>query len=137
MVNANRDVSLGEFVKRLAARLQENNVALPLKNQEPWHVLFYDLTKTSRAGRPKFFDELVFDWDSRYPKCQELSEFLSALHFTANASARNPRFDVISVQPAIAERWARRADQDDPDLRGFVGYAVGLATKEFTTSTHE
>ena len=135
MSNTNPNVSLGQFVKRLAARLQENNVPLPLKNQTPWHLLFYDLTKLSCAGRPKFLDELVFNWDSPYPKCQELSQFLSALHFTASASARNPRFDVISVDPTTAERWTRQADQDDPDLKAFVANAVDLATEEFAAST--
>ena len=134
MGNASREISFGQFVKQLAGRLQEKNVAMPLKNQEPWHVLFYELARMSGTGKPKFLDSLIFDWDTTYPKCPELSEFLSALHFTASASARNPRFDIISVDPATAQRWSEQAEQDDPDLKAFVTRAVDLASKEFAAS---
>jgi hypothetical protein len=126
------EISLGQFIKQLSALLQKSGVQLPFKNQTPWHVLFYELTKKPEApGKPRFLDQLRFDWDAPYPKCQELSEFLNALHFTASVSARNPRFDVISVPSEVAERWAQRADEDDPDLKRFVTDAVILAKQEF------
>jgi hypothetical protein len=133
-----QEMSLSEFVKQLAALLQKRNVRLPFKNQRPWHMLFYELKKRPVApGRPNFLDELRFDWDAPYPKCQQLSEFLNALHFTASVSARNPHFDVISVAPDVADRWANNADQDDPDLKQFINGASALAEKEFTTAPIE
>jgi hypothetical protein len=98
----------------------------------------YELKKHPVApGRPKFFDELRFDWDAPYPKSQQLSEFLNALHFTASVSARNPHFDVISVAPDVADRWANDVDQDDPKLKQFIGGAVILAEKEFAMAPIE
>jgi hypothetical protein len=127
-----QDITLGQFVKQLAALLQKKNVQLPFKNQRPWHLLFYELKKLpASSGKPKFLDDLRFDWDSPYPKCQELSEFLNALHFTASVSARNPHFDVISVSEEVAERWAETVNEDNPDVKQFVGNAMTLAEDEF------
>lgn len=138
MTYAAHDLSLGLFVKQLAALLQKNDVQLPFKNQKPWHLLFYQLKENSRSpGRPNFFDELRFDWDGAYPKCQQLSEFLNAMHFTASVSARNPHFDIISVEPQVAERWAQTIKKDDPQLVQFVNNAVSLAQQEFSGQAAE
>jgi len=129
------EVSLGQFVKQIAALLQQRKVQLPFKNQRPWHLLFYELKSLPVAkGKPKFLDDLRFDWDSPYPKSQELSEFLNALHFTASVSARNPRFDIINVSPEVADRWAKTAAYDDPALRKFLDDAITLAEKEFAAA---
>jgi len=130
---ANQNLSLGQFVKQLAALLQEKKIKLPFKDQRPWHLLFYELSKQPQKGRPNFFDDLVFDWDAPYPKCQELSEFLHALHFTANVSARNPSYDSITIDHDVAKRWAAGIGKDDPLLQGFVSTAVKCAEKEFTS----
>lgn len=132
-----RGLSLGQFVKQLAGQLQEKSVQLPFKNQQPWHALFYDLTKIVDVGKPKFFDELIFDWDGPYPKCQALSEFLSALHFTASVSARNPKFDTISLEQTTARRWCEQADHDEPDLKAFLTSAVERAASEFGAAGEE
>lgn len=138
MTTSGRDLSLGQFVKQLAALLQQKGRALPFKNQRPWHQLFYELKKQpATPGRPKFLDALRFDWDAPYPKCQQLSEFLNALHFTASVSGHNPRFNVITVAPEVAERWANNAKHDNPDLKRFVDGAVALAEREFTTAEAE
>lgn len=127
-----QEITLGQFVKQLAALLQKKQVQLPFKNQTPWHMLFYELKKLpASSGRPKFLDDLRFDWDAPYPKCQELSEFLNALHFTASVSARNPHFDVISVSPQVADCWAETINEDNSDVKQFIGDAVTLAEKEF------
>lgn len=132
MTVAGTDLSMGQFVRQLAALLQQNGIDLPFKNQRPWHLLFYELKgKEATSGRPKFFEELRFDWDAPYPKCQQLSEFLNALHFTASVSAHNPLYNVITIAPEIADRWAQSVSQDDPDLKRFVDDAVTLAQKEF------
>ena len=108
MPNANLDMPLGEMIKVLVATLHKKNVPLPFKNQKPWHLLFYSLKKQPAGpGKPPFLDELVFDWDGPYPKCEELTDYLNALHETANVSAFNPSFDFISVDDADATRWSR------------------------------
>lgn len=133
-MNGIQEMSLGQFVKQLSALLQKKNISLPFKNQVPWHILFYELKKSSSPGKPKFFDELQFDWDAPYPKCQELSEFLNAMHFTASVSARNPSFDTISVSPDVVDRWVQNINEDEVDLRRFVESAVSLAEREFAAA---
>lgn len=135
MADTSRDISLGQFVRQLAALLHKKSVELPFKNQKPWHLLFYELSKLpDTPSKPKFLDELVFDWDAPYPKCRELSEFLQALHFTASVSARNPRFNSIAVDSAVADRWSQRFEKGDPDLKVFLEEAVESAEKEFTAA---
>lgn len=132
MTDASREMSLGQFVKQLVALFGSKNETLPFKDQKRWHLLFYELTKfPATPGKPKFLDELVFDWDVPYPKCQELSDFLHALHWTASVSANNPRFDVIRIEPAVADRWSEQFDQVDPDSQKFLREAEELARKEF------
>lgn len=127
-----RDISLGQFVKQVAGLLQEQKTPLPLKNQKIWHIFFYDLKKSGDAGRPTFFNDLVFDWDAPYPKCQELSEFLQALHSTASVSAQNPRYEIMTVDDNIARQWSEAAKDDAPDLLGFVENAARIARERFT-----
>ncbi len=138
MTDMIRDMSLGQFVKHVAVLVQNRKVDLPFKNQEPWHLLFYELsTLPPDPGKPEFLDELVFDWDAPQPKCQELSDFLHALHFTANVSARNPHFDVISVDPDVADRWSQPLDPNNRELEQFLDRAVELACEEFAVLTAE
>lgn len=130
-----REMSLGQFVKQLAGTLQQQGVELPFKNQRPWHCLFYDLTKVDDPGRPLFLTELIFDWDGPFPRCRELSEFLNALHFTASASARNPRFDTISLAPETVQQWLLQAGDDEPALKAFLASAAERAAPEFHAAT--
>jgi hypothetical protein len=126
-----QEISLGQFVEQLTGLLQKDSVQLPFKNQRPWHILFYDLKKITAAGRPKFFDQLRFDWDGPYPKCRELSEFLHALHVTTSIGVANPDYDEILVGREVEEEWVNNAKKDEPDLKQFVDYAVTRAKKEF------
>ena len=59
------------------------------------------------------------------------------MHFTASVSARNPHFDIISVEPQVAERWAQTIKKDDPQLVQFVNNAVSLAQQEFSGQAAE
>jgi hypothetical protein len=127
-----RDISLGQFVKQVAGLLQKQKTPLPLKNQQVWHTFFYDLKKSGDPGKPSFFNDLVFDWDAPYPKCQELSEFLRALHSTASVSAHNPRYEIMTVDDSIARQWSEATNNDAPDLRGFVENAARIAREKFT-----
>jgi hypothetical protein len=129
-----QEMSLGQFVEQLTALLQKEHVKLPFKNQRPWHMLFYELKESSAPGRPKFFDELRFDWDAPYPKCQQLSEFLHALHVTTSVTVANPTYTEILVSGETADRWANDVKNDDPDLRHFVDEAVTRAKEEFAAA---
>ena len=122
---------LGDFVEDLAAQLQQRNVAMPFENERPWHELFYELKRVEMTGRPGFFTGLRFDWDGPYPKCFELSEFLHALHWNACVDARNPHFDRITLPPAVAEAWASRVAELDPETRKFLDKSAVRATELF------
>ena len=137
MTEVDQDISLGEFVKRLAASLQQEGAMMPFKNQRPWHLLVYELAKTPSTGRPKFLDELIFDWDAPYPKCQELSEFLHALHFTASVSASNPSYDAISVDDELAELWSQPFPGENAALKDFIVSAVERAKETFAEGPTE
>jgi hypothetical protein len=126
-----QDMSLGLMVRLLAAKLAKANTQLPFKNQVAWHELFYALKSEDREGRPKFLDELVFDWDSPYPRCEELSDFLNALHVTANVSAHNPHYEVITVAEGDVDRWSKDLDGFDDQTKAFVQKAAEIAQQEF------
>ncbi|HXY98808.1 MAG TPA: hypothetical protein VEI03_02325 [Stellaceae bacterium] len=134
-LDASAGMSLGEMVKLLAATLHKNRVPLPFKNQKPWHLLLYTLKMEGpKPDRPKFLDDLVFDWDGPFPTCEELSSFLNALHFTANVSGHNPRFNLVSVDDADAERWLKDFDKMGANSKSFVERAAELASREFTVT---
>ena len=118
--------TLGDFVKELAALMADADLRLPLKDEKPWHILFFSLKQREGvAGRPDFFDRLVFDWDGPTPKCQELSEFIHALHWNATVAANNPTYEAIQLADEIADRW-----RPTPQT-AFHRAALDLARTEF------
>jgi hypothetical protein len=130
------DLSLGDFVKKLVASLHQQNVQMPFEDEIYWHELFYELKRATKVeGKPTFFNQLRFDWDGRYPKCQELSDFLHALHWNASISAQNPRFDRISLTRGIVDIWSSR-DQLDSGSLGFLEEAVRMAKEKFSRQTY-
>ena len=124
-----QEVSLGEFLKLLTSRVDDDKFRLPLKDEQPWHMLFYRLKKEDWPGKPTFFGDLQFDWVGRYPICQDLSDYIHALHFTGCMSASNPSYDEISLNPELAVRWAKEPLAGE--LPGFLERAVKLARAEF------
>ena len=105
--------NLGDFVKEMAALMKDAHLRLPLKDERPWHLLFFDLKRDRQvAGRPAFLDRLVFDWDGPSPKCQELSEFIHALHWNANVTASNPTYETLTLSEDVANRWRPAAVTD-------------------------
>lgn len=130
-------MTLGEFVKQLAALLQRDKVTMPFKNERAWHELFYALKRDQAVpGKPQFLESLRFDWDGPYPKSRDLSQFLEALHWNASVSASNPQFEVITLPEEVAELWLRRYDDGDPELKGFLDAAVGRARQEFANTVN-
>lgn len=116
-------ISLAEFVKQLTARIQQNHeLHMPFKDEKPWHMLFYRLKKASSQGKPSFFNELQFDWDGPYPTCQELTDYIHALHFTGCVSAGNPSYDEIALNEGLAKKW--NSSQLEGNLPKFLDHAM-------------
>jgi hypothetical protein len=124
-------MALGDFVEELTALLQKQSISMPFANESHWHELFYDLKRTDSDGKPEFLRALRFDWDGPHPKCQELSEFLHALHWNACVDARNPHFDTIRLPEEIAEEWSARVERLEDPTRQFLHLAADRAKKFF------
>jgi hypothetical protein len=125
----NQDISLGEFVKQLTLRFTKENMVMPLRDERPWHMLFYDLKASSESGKPDFLSELLFDWDGPYPRSPELAEYLDTLHWTGCLSASNPQYEKVTVNPKVSQLWS--ALSIDPDLNAFIDHAVQTAKGRF------
>jgi hypothetical protein len=128
-------LTLGEFVKQLTALLEREEISIPFKNERPWHYLFYELKKSKTVGRPQLFDELEFDWDGPFPKSQELSDFLHALHWNASVSANNPHYETINLPNDVRDLWFSRYDASDTDTKTFFNLALDRAREEFGRET--
>jgi hypothetical protein len=125
-------LTLGQFVKELTALFETNSIAIPFKNERPWHFLFYELKKDRNAlGRPAFLDELEFDWDGPFPKSQELSNFLHSLHWNASVSASNPHYETISLSDPVKTLWFHRYEAEDANTKQFFSTVLDRARKEF------
>jgi hypothetical protein len=124
-------VTLGEFVKQLAIRMEDANLVMLFKDEAPWHLLFYKLKKDQSPGKPKFLATLRFDWDGPYPRCQELSDFIQALHWTGSVVAVNPSYEKIMLQDGLKEIWSEEGKSLEPELRSFLEKSVELAKEEF------
>jgi hypothetical protein len=128
-VHAN-EISLGEFIKQLTLKIQPLRVEMPFAEEQPWHRLFYELKKESNAGgKPGFLAELFFDWNGRYPRSQELSDYIHALHYTGCMSATNPQYDKIDVNEDVAKLWSEM--ELDAELSAYLDHAAQLAKERF------
>ena len=125
-----QDISLGEFVKQLTLRFTQENIEMPLRDERPWHMLFYELKVSKQpAGKPSFLDDLLFDWDGPYPRASELAEYLDALHWTGCLSASNPQYEKVTLNPKVSQLWSGLSV--DRELDCFIGYAVETAKGHF------
>jgi hypothetical protein len=125
-----REISLGDFVKKLTVLMGENRVVMLFKEERPWHVLFYRLKKDKTAGKPSFFNTLRFDWDGPYPKCQQLSEFIQALHWTGAVGAVNPSYEKIVLREEMGQLWSKEITVP-AKVESFLKHAASLAKEEF------
>ncbi len=126
------DISLGEFVKQLTVRIHDSKVPMPFKDEEPWHLLFYRFRQENAPGKPAFLERLRFDWDGRYPRSQELSDYIHALHFTGCVGASNPSYEEISLNPKLGELWS--SQKPEGDLSKFMDYAMKTVETEFANA---
>jgi hypothetical protein len=123
------DISLGEFVKQLTVRIHKRDWPMPFKDEGQWHMLFYQFKRGTQLGKPTFFDQLRFDWDGPYPRSQELSDYIHALHFTGCVAASNPSYDRLTLNDSLAVLWS--SEKLEGDLSEFMEYAMGLVEKQF------
>lgn len=125
--------TFGDFLKVIAVRINEEKLVLPFKEEAPWHFLFYQLKiAQATADKPKFFEELRFDWDGPYPRCQELSEYIQALHWTGSITVGNPSYDRIMLDKGLSEKWKEEAKEFGLDHSGFLDEGIKIAKKEFS-----
>jgi hypothetical protein len=128
-----KELTLGEFVKVIVLMLHKKGVAMPFQNEEKWHELFYELKREkAKEGRPNFFDRLRFDWDGPYPKSQDLSEYLQALHWNGFVSVANPSYDRLSVDSEVLEAAKQKEIViEDKALEKFFSSTVEEAVGKF------
>jgi hypothetical protein len=125
-----QEVSLGEFVKQLTLQFSQEHMTMPLRDERPWHMLFYELKTSDYAKRkPDFLSTLLFDWDGPYPRSSELAEYLDTLHWTGCLSASNPQYEKVTVNPKVSKLWSSLPV--DPELSSFIDYAVETAKGHF------
>jgi hypothetical protein len=118
-----QDTTLGDFVQQLLRHLGGRE--LHLKDERPWHEMFYRLkTSPEVPGKPQFLQGLFFSWNGPYPKCEELSEYLHALHWSGCVAAANPGYDRFTLNPSVANLWETDVDQD---LEQFISEAARAA----------
>lgn len=131
----NHEVSLGEFVKLLMLRFDSQGMTMPLRDEKPWHMLFYKLKVSGNAvGKPDFLRELLFDWDGPYPRSSELAEYLDTLHWTGCLSASNPQYDTVTVNSKVRQIWSDLPT--NPELSSFVDHAVQAAKGPFDAAAN-
>jgi len=125
-------MTLGEFVKYLAALLTENKVQMLFKEEAPWHFVLYELYDQKFEGKPQFFNDLKFDWGGPFPKCKELSRYLQFLHSTACVGTMNPSYEEMVLKPDLEKLWYSELQSVEAPEQKFLGHAADLAKKEFS-----
>ncbi len=125
------EMTLGEFVKYLAALLSKKNTPMPFKDEEPWHVLLHHLQGERRAGRPEFLDRLIFDWGGPFPKSKDLSRYLQLLHVTGCVGVPNPTYKKMELSEGLERLWYTQVEELPKAQRRFVEHAATLAERSF------
>jgi hypothetical protein len=129
-------MTLGNFVKQLTLGMAQEKVVMLFKDESPWHLLFYRLKKDQSPSKPAFLRDLRFDWDGAYPRCQELSEFIQALHWTGSVVAANPSYEKITLQEDVRKVWAQETEGIPEELQAFIAHGVEIAKEEFPHHRH-
>lgn len=126
-----QEMTLGDFVRLLAVSIPAAGRIMPFKDETPWHTLFYRLRNELPDPKPRFIASLGFDWDGPYPKSQDISDFLQALHWTGSVAALNPSYEEIIVPSGVRERWNTEVAALSPEMTEILAKSVQLATEEF------
>jgi hypothetical protein len=127
-----QELTLGTFVKYLAARLSENGIHMLFKEEAPWHFVLYELTEEEFEGKPDFLNHLKFDWGGPFPKCKELSRYLQFLHSTACVGTMNPSYEEMVLKEDLEKLWFDELNHADSVQQQMVDRAADIAKKEFS-----
>jgi hypothetical protein len=127
-----KEMTLGEFVKFLAALLTKNNSPMLFKEEAPWHFILFNLSEGNFEGKPRFLDSLKFDWGGPFPKCKELSRYLQFLHSTACVGTMNPSYDKMVLKEDLQQMWYSEFSKIGQPEQKFMGHAAEIAAKEFS-----
>jgi len=112
--------------------MQGRGLVMLFKDEMPWHMLLYRLKKEQMAGdKPNFLRQLRFDWNGPYPKCQELSRFIQALHWTGTVGAVNPSYEKIVLHEDVGKLWAEFGEKLDGGTKAYLDHAADVAKEEF------
>lgn len=125
-------MTLGEFLRYLAALLSKNDTPMSFKDEEPWHVLLYGLQQETFSGKPEFLDRLVFDWGGPFPKSKDLSRYLQLLHVTGCVGVTNPSYKKMELSDGLEKLWYSQVGELSKAQRRFVEHAATLAQESFS-----
>jgi hypothetical protein len=126
-----QQLTLGGFIKQLAVRMQDADIQLSLKDDKPWHLLFYRLRREFKSQGNTFLRSMQFDWDGPYPKSQDVSDFLQGLHWTGSVSALNPTYERIIVPDDVKEAWKTEGKGVGDDDEVLLSRGLQIAKTEF------
>ena len=129
---ARTQMTLGEFVKYLAASLSMRGTPMSFKDEEPWHVLLYRLQEENLAEKPEFLDRIIFDWGGPFPKSKDLSRYLQLLHVTGCVGVTNPSYKKMELSEGLEKLWYSRVKELPKAQLEFVQHAAGLAEETFS-----
>src|SRR5712691_12284391 len=129
---AAEEMTLGEFVKYLAALLTENKTPMLFKEEAPWHLVLYGLYAEKVDKKPQFLNRLKFDWGGPFPKCKELSRYLQFLHSTGGVGTVNPSYERMVLKPELRDLWCTEAEALPRPVQHFMKQALEVAKKEFS-----
>ena len=130
---AKTQITLGEFVKYVAALLSRNDTPMPFKDEEPWHVLLYRLQTENYDGKPDFLGRLIFDWGGPFPKSKDLSRYLQLLHVTGCVGVSNPSYKKMELSEGLEKLWYSQVGKLTRAQRNFVEHAATLAQESFSS----
>jgi hypothetical protein len=126
-------MTLGDFVKYLITILNKDNIPMPYEDEKKWHELFFLLkTQNISIEKPDFIKHLWFDWDGPFPKSQELSDFLHALHWNACVSSPNPSYEKVCISPEISAFWLDQYEGLNPHDKNLLVQVASMAKEKFS-----
>ncbi len=128
-------ITLGDFIRLLAVAIPDADRAMPFQDETPWQMLFFRLKNEIYDPKPSFISNLDFDWDGPFPKSQDVSDFLQALHWTGSVAALNPSYEQIIVPLGVRVAWQEEFASMEPQLSALLARSVAIAKEEFPMVT--
>jgi hypothetical protein len=120
-------------MKQLAVRMREADMVMTLKDEKPWHMLFYRLREEYKSEDATFLQSMQFDWDGPYPKSQDVSDFLQGLHWTGSVSALNPTYERIIIPDEVQRVWKAEGEHLGEDDKALLTRGLEIAQIEFSS----